>query len=261
LGLLPLALEQAGAYIRETRMPLATYLDRLRQFPSLTLAKGRPRDRDPADTVATTWQVSLERVRPIPSAVSLLETCAFLSPEEIPRDLFTQTLDPVPEELAVLAADPFALDEAVAGLRRFGLVKADEQTLTVHRLVQQVVRGHLDPQTAAARAGLAVRLLDEAMPFGGYADPGLWPVCARLLPHALAATEHGQQLEVEPLATAGLLESTASYLRGRARYAEARALRERALTIYEARLGAHHPDTVRSRENLAAVVAELDNRQ
>jgi hypothetical protein len=33
-------------------------------------------------------------------------------------------------------------------------------------------------------------------------------------------------------------------------------LHEHALIIYEARLGADHPETVRSRERLAAVVAE-----
>jgi hypothetical protein len=124
LGWLPLALEQAGAYVRETRIPLATYLERLRQFPSLTLAKGRPRDRDPADTVATTWQVSMAHIRPVPGAVVLLEICAFLGAEEIPRELFAHQLDPPVEELDVLASDPFALDEAVAALRRFGLVKA-----------------------------------------------------------------------------------------------------------------------------------------
>jgi hypothetical protein len=84
LGWLPLALEQAGAYVRETRIPLATYLQRLRAFPAVTLTKGHPRDRDPTDTVATTWQVSVERVRPIRGAVALLEICAFLGPEEIP---------------------------------------------------------------------------------------------------------------------------------------------------------------------------------
>jgi hypothetical protein len=41
----------------------------------------------------------------------------------------------------------------------------------------------------------------------------------------------------------------------------ARSLYEYALTIREARLGAGHPDTVRSRERLAAVVAELDEQQ
>jgi tetratricopeptide (TPR) repeat protein len=255
LGYLPLALEQAGAYMREARIGLAAYRDRLRQFPVLTLARGRPRDRDPNDTVATTWQVSLERVRPTPGAVGLLEVCAFLGPEEIPRELFGQRLDPPAEGLEVLAEDPFALDDAIAALRRFALVKADEQALSMHRLLQQIVRDRLDPPpTGAARVGVAVRLLDQGLPFGGYADPGLWPVCARLLPHALAATEHATQLEVEPLSAAALLESAADYLHGRARYADARALHERALSIYEARLGADHPTTAVSLNNLADVL-------
>jgi tetratricopeptide (TPR) repeat protein len=238
LGLLPLALEQAGAYVRETRLSLADYLARLRGYPALTVAKGRPRGRDPTDTVATTWQVSLERVRPIPGAAALLEVCGFLGPEEIPRELFTQQLDPPAAELDLLAQDPFALDAAVAALRRFGLVKADEQLLSVHRLLQQV------------------RLLERALPFGGRADPGLWPVCARLLPHALAATEHAEQLEVEPVATAGLLESAADYLHGRARYADARRLHERALAIRQARLGADHPDIAWTLSNLALVLRD-----
>jgi hypothetical protein len=119
--LLPLALEQAGAYVRETRIPLATYLERLRRFPALTMAKGRPRDRDPADTIATTWQASRDPVRSVPGAVSLLEVCAFLGPEEVPRELFTRHLDFATDDLAGLADDPFALDEAIAALRRFAL--------------------------------------------------------------------------------------------------------------------------------------------
>jgi tetratricopeptide (TPR) repeat protein len=254
LGWLPLALEQAGAYIRETRLPLATYLDRLRQFPALTVARGRPRDRDPADTVATTWRVSLERVHPTHGAVALLEICAFLGPEEIPRELFSQQLDPPPAELGVLAKDPFALDKAVAALRRFGLVKADEQMLTVHRLLQQVVRDRLDPADEVARVGEAVRLLDQALPFGGAGDPALWPVCARLLPHALAAIKHAEQLGVQPLATAGLSESVADYLHGRARYPDARRLHERAFAIRQDQLGADHPDTAHSLSTLAGVL-------
>jgi hypothetical protein len=259
LGWLPLGLEQAGAYIRETRISLVAYLQRLEEYPALTLITGRPRDRDPADTVATTWLVSLERIRSVPGAVALLELCAFLAPDEVPRDLLAQQLDPSPDDLAVLAGDPFALDAAVARLRRFGLVKANEQSLTVHRLVQQVVRDQLNPQGQADRAGVAVRMLAAVLPFGGYADPGLWPVCARLLPHALAASGHSQQLKVEPLATADLLDSAADYLHGRARYAEARALRERALAIYEAHLGPDHPTTARSLSNLANVLRDQDD--
>jgi tetratricopeptide (TPR) repeat protein len=258
LGLLPLALEQAGAYIRETRLPLAGYLDRLRRFPTLTMAKGRPRDRDPADTVATTWQVSLDRVRAVPGATSLLAVCAFLGPEEISRELFTQRLDPLPDDWAVLAADSFALDEAIGALRRFALVKASEQVLSVHRLVQQVTRDQLDATEQRRQVAVALRLVRAAFPTE-HRNPDVWPAYARLLPHALAVIGHSQPLEVEPELAAWLLNQAGLYLWQRADHSQALTLHERALTIREARLGPDHPDTAESLNNLANVLQDQGN--
>jgi tetratricopeptide (TPR) repeat protein len=239
LGYLPLALEQAGAYTREAAISLADYLQRLQRFPELALAKGEPRDRDPADTVAVTWQVSLDRVRPVPGALALLQVCAFLAPEDVPRELLAQPLDPPPEAegLAALASDPFALDEAVAGLRRYGLVKATEQALGVHQLLQQVVRAGLAPEVAASRAGVAVRLLWAAFPEEGFSEIETWVACERLLPHALAAADHAQQHAAEPAATVWLLHFAAGYLLGRGRYREARPLLDRAVALAEATFG------------------------
>jgi hypothetical protein len=196
LGWLPLALEQAGAYLQETRIPLSAYLGRLRQFPALTMAKGHPRDRDPADTVATTWQVSVERVQPVPGAVPLLEVCSFLGPEEIPRQLFAQQLDPAPEELAALAGDLFALDAAVAAVHRYGLVKATEHAVIMHRLLQQIIRDGLDPDEQHGRAATALRLLRSASP-NAHTNPDAWPIYALLVPHVLAVTGHTEALAVD----------------------------------------------------------------
>jgi tetratricopeptide (TPR) repeat protein len=242
LGWLPLALEQAGAYVRETRLPLAGYLERLRRLPTLTMAKGRPRDREPADTVATTWQVSIERVRPIPDAVALLEVCAFLGPEKIPRSLFSQRLDPQAVKLKVLADDPFALDEAVGGLRRFGLVKASEQTLTVHRLIQQVVRARLAAPDRQSAITSVVELLAAAFPSSSHElrDPTQWPRCAQLLPHLMAAAGHAQEAGIARATTAALLRRGGSYLERRGEYAAARRLSERALTLTEVAYGPDH---------------------
>jgi tetratricopeptide (TPR) repeat protein len=259
LGWLPLALEQAGAYVHETSTSLAIYLDRLRQFPALTLTKGRPRDRRPTDTVATTWQVSLERVVPIPGAVALLELCAYLAPDQIPRTLFAQQLDPPLEDLAVLAGDPFALDEAIAALRRYALVRASENSLTTHRLLQQVVRDRLrlDPEARATRAAGAIRLLEEAFPGEGYRDPGIWPICEWLLPHAITASDHAEHIarqrvdqgehpeqEGVEVVTAWLLTWAGGYLYVRARYKDAQALLTRSLALKDAFYGANQPDAV-----------------
>jgi len=253
LGCLPLALEQAGAYLRATRVALSAYRDRLRQFPTLTMAKGRPRDRDPTDTVATTWQVSLEQVRSVAGAVALLEVCAFLSPEEIPRDLFAQELDPPPEELAILTGDSFALDEAVAAVRRFGLVKASERTLAMHRLVQQVIRDRLDQDQQRQKAAVALRLISATFP-AEHADPDAWPIYAWLLPHALAVTGHAEALGLDPERAAWLLTEAGLYLWQRADHQQARGLLERALAIYEARLGPDDPTIAHSLNNLAYVL-------
>jgi hypothetical protein len=61
---------RSGAYIRETRLSLVGHLEQLQRYPALKVAKGRPRAR--TDTVATTWQISLEWVQPTPGAVTLL---------------------------------------------------------------------------------------------------------------------------------------------------------------------------------------------
>jgi hypothetical protein len=242
LGWLPLALEQAGAYVQETRIALSAYLGRLRQFPALTFARGRPRDRDPADTVATTWQVSLERVEPVLGAMPLLELCAFLGPEEIPRQLFAQQLDPAPEELAVLADNPFALDEAVAAVRRYGLIKASEHALVMHRLLQQVIRDGLDSDKQHSRAAAALRLIRVAFP-AEHTNPDAWPAYAQLLPHAFAVTGHAEALAIDSETTASLLTEAGLYLWWRAEYREAKLLLERALSTAEAHLGSNDPDT------------------
>jgi tetratricopeptide (TPR) repeat protein len=256
LGHLPLALEQAGAYTREAAISLGDYLQRLERFPELALEKGAPRGRDPADTVAATWQVSLDHVRPVPGALELLEVCAFLAAEDIPRELVTQPLNPPPEDesLAALASDPFALDQAVAALRRYGLVKATEQTLAVHRLLQQVVRASLAPEVAASRAGVAVRLLRAAFPTEGFSEVGTWPACQQLLPHALAAADHAQQHAAEPADIVWLLNRAATYLQGRGRYPEARELSDRAVALAEATFGPDDDQTATCLNNLGHVL-------
>jgi tetratricopeptide (TPR) repeat protein len=250
LGLLPLALEQAGAYVEETGITLSDYLQRLRRFPSLMLAQGEPRDRDPADTVATTWQVSLERVRPVPGALVVLEIAAFLAPEDVPRDLLTQPLDPPAVELADLA-DPITLDRAVGALRRHGLVKTADGALTVHRLLQQVVRDSLDAEAKDRRLGLAVRLLAAQFPEEPL-EPSVWPACARLLPHAYALAAHASQQQLVMPALAELLHRMGTYI-GERGLGLTRAL-ELGTDALEMRQQLHqgdHPDIARSLHNVA----------
>ncbi len=65
---------------------------------------------------------------------------------------------------------------------------------------------------------------------------------------------------VEPTAASNL-NNLAEVLRSQGDLDGARALHERALRIRETHLGSDHPDTARSRQRLAEVVAALETRR
>jgi hypothetical protein len=79
LGDLPLALEQAAAYLDETRTSPAEHVELFREHGVELLARGKPLTTE--QTVATTWQVALDQLRATPGAPELLGLCAFLAPE------------------------------------------------------------------------------------------------------------------------------------------------------------------------------------
>jgi TIR domain-containing protein len=86
LGDLPLALEQAAAYLEATSTSPADYLSLLGERAADLFALGEPSNYQ--QTIATTWSVSLERVREqTPVAEDVLQLCAFLAPDDIPRSM------------------------------------------------------------------------------------------------------------------------------------------------------------------------------
>jgi hypothetical protein len=143
LGRLPLALEQAAAYMDRAQQPAEEYLQLLRSRAAELYARGRVSSR--TDTVATLWNVSLDRAAAEdPAAVQLLEICSYLAPEPVPLDLFTGHTDLLPAPLSAAAADPLAFTDTVAVLADYSLAKRSGAGLQVHRLVQAAVRARRD---------------------------------------------------------------------------------------------------------------------
>src|SRR5262249_30183457 len=139
LGRLPLALEQAGAYLDRSGMPARDYLRLLRERAADLYARGQVSGR--TDTIATLWDLSLERAAAEnPAAVQLLDLCAYLAPERIPLDLFTLHAGLLPEPLAAAAADELAFNDAIGILVDYSLIKRTAAGLQVHRLIQGALR-------------------------------------------------------------------------------------------------------------------------
>ncbi len=85
---LPLALDQAGAYIEETQCSLASYLQQYRKQQARFLQRRGGTGKQHPEPIATTWSLSFERVEALdPLAADLLRLCAFLAPEAIPEHL------------------------------------------------------------------------------------------------------------------------------------------------------------------------------
>ncbi len=256
LGDLPLALEQAAAFTTAGGTTnLSRYAELLTTRASRLLGRGRPPDY--GHTVESTWSLALERLRSTdPAALGFLDLAAFLAPDDLPEPLLLAHHELLPEPLATAASDPLDLSDTIAALRRFSLVQLDDDRLSVHRLLQTVVRGGLEAEAERTWAAAAVRLLSA-----GFSPPSdaiaSWPEYARLLPHALAAAENGQRVDVEPEERLRLLHQMAVYLSRRGRYQEAVALLERYLSDSRRVLGPDHPDTLVATSNLAATLQAL----
>jgi tetratricopeptide (TPR) repeat protein len=212
-------------------------------------------------TVAATWSLALQKLQDTePAAVGLLTLAAFLAPDDLPQPLLTTHQEALPKPLATAAADPLALADAVAALRRYSLIRVVADGLFVHRLVQTVVRAGLDKQAELAWAASAIRLLRAGFPYSS-GVVATWPECGRLLPHMLAVVSHGQRLEVESEAWLWLLSQAGSYLWSRGQYRQALALEEAALTGRRRVLGDDHADTLGSMNNLAETRRALGDLQ
>jgi tetratricopeptide (TPR) repeat protein len=253
LGRLPLALEQAAAYIEDTGGSLQYYRQLYAENHAALLRQGRLSTEYP-DTVATTWTLSIGKVDE--PARALLNLCAFFAPEGIPLDAIREKAGGLPSPLDIVAADAVRLDSAIAALLRFSLIGRKGEDLSVHRLVQAVMRERLEDAEQRGWAAAAVGMLDARFPSGS-ADVRTWPVCARLLTHALSAAHWAEALAVAPEATARLLNQVGRYLRGRAEFISARDLFERALRIGEAALDEEQPEVGTYANNLGLVLQDL----
>ncbi|MFS7872232.1 FxSxx-COOH system tetratricopeptide repeat protein [Streptomyces asiaticus] len=194
LGDLPLAIEQAAAWLTETGMPVDEYLQVFEDERadvstrrSELLAAGVPVDYP--EPVAAAWNMSLRRLAEThPGALQLLQMCSFFAPEPISRRLFSGvrgvSLSP---ELSEVLQDPIKLGHAIREINRYALIKINHRsnTIEMHRLVQAVLIGQMSTQQQADMRHSAHVLLA----FGDPNDvaPANWGRYADLLSHVRAS--------------------------------------------------------------------------
>ena len=243
LGGLPLALDQAGAYLEETACGLQQYLELSRNYRARLLRHRGGVAPDHPDSVATTWSLSFALIEQRSTLASdLLRLCAVLHPDAIPEALFLRAATHLGPALATIETDPLAFNQALSVIQHYSLLRRNgrEQTLSIHRLVQAVLADAMsegEREQWRRRAIAALNLLFPSVRREGWEQ---WEVCSRLLPHVLSVAASTAQ-EAHSLELVSVLIRAADYLCQRAQYEQAEPLYQRALSISEQALGPDHP--------------------
>ncbi|MBE1596648.1 tetratricopeptide repeat protein [Streptomyces stelliscabiei] len=246
LGHLPLAIDQAAAYLAQDLLTTPrSYLDLLAQYPAVMYRDGAvttPVER----TIARIWNITLDRITALqPAAADLLRTLAWYASDEIPA------------ALAGASVNPPARSKAIGLLTAYSMITPDPAagTLAVHRLVQALARTsdpddtHRTPHLVDQARTHATTHLHTALP-AAWDTPDTWPTWRTLLPHIDALADHAPT-DTDTDTTAEILSRAGLLLHNQGQLSRATSHLQRALADRVRVLGEDHPHTLASRNNLA----------
>src|SRR5262249_31377598 len=140
------------------------------------------------ESVALTFEISVQKAcQRQPNCAEVLAFCSLLHPDAIPEELLYQGLN----------LDLLQFNEVVRALRSYSLIKrnTEKQVLSLHRLVQAMIRDGMKRQILQQWAERVVQVLNEAFPQVTFEE---WRKCERYLPHALLCVNAPLHAVVSP---------------------------------------------------------------
>ncbi|MEU0557419.1 FxSxx-COOH system tetratricopeptide repeat protein [Dactylosporangium sp. NPDC006015] len=295
LGDLPLAIAQAAQTLADTGLTVSDYLDLLDKQTVEILSDGTPVGYPVP--LAAVVRTAMQRLTEKDSAAAqLLQLCAFLGPEPIPTDLFTDAPPAtLRQPLAGAAASVLALARIIRSIGGYGLARIGEGTLQLHRLTQAIIRDIIAPTDREHLRAAAEEIVASTADLDDGRNPEHWPRWAALLPHILAldpatsdniqfrelachassylisrgdieaGREFADQLHATWVQRLGLDDPQALFAATNVaganndlgRYADAYRLDRQIYARRRALLGDDHPDTLVSAGNLAGTLRDL----
>ena len=243
LGDLPLAVEQAGAWLEQTGMRAEDYLEQLRSQTTSVLALGEVANYPLS--VINAWNMSIDRLHErSPAAGHLLRLCAFFSPGPISMallysDEMINALLPYDDSLA----EKLVLGRVIREISRLALIKVDQgnNSISIHRLVQAVIRSQMTEDEQEAVCHQIHEILVGARPRRGETDdPGNWERYDIIWPHL----EPSRAAECNQENTRQLLIDHVRFLYRRGEYDAGLVLARGLETRWEQQLGPDHRQTL-----------------
>jgi hypothetical protein len=253
LGNLPLAVEQASAWLEQTGMPARAYVEQLATQSTRILALNQPPDY-PMPVVAT-WNLSFDRLKGrSPAAVRLLQLCAFFSPGPISMDLLYS--DEMNESLLSFdetLTEKLMLGRVIRDISRFALIKVDQgsNSLQIHRLVQAVIRSQMSDEEQEEARHEVHKILAGARPRQGETDdPANWSTYDIIWPHLGPS----QAEECDDPRTRQLLIDWVRYQWKHGEFESGLNLAKRLENLWAHQLGPDHQQTLHLQFQIANVL-------
>ena len=256
LGDLPLAVEQAAAWLGETGMPAARYVAWLETQAATALSLNKPFDY--AWPVVATWNLSFDRLQQrSPAAVRLLQILAFCSPGPISMDLlYSDEMHECLLPFDMTLSEKLMLGRVIRDISRFALVKVDQgsNSLQIHRLVQAVIRASLTEEERWQARHEVHKILVGTRPREGETDdPANWSTYDIIWPHL----EPSKADECDYPPTRQLLIDWVRYQWKHGEFESGLALGRRLEKLWAKQLGADNQQTLHLQFQIGNILRSL----
>jgi tetratricopeptide (TPR) repeat protein len=254
LGYLPLAMEQAAAYICESEN-IVEFLTTFKESRRELLARRTAGNSYPY-TIATTWRMSLKGLESLcPNSIVLLQFLVFLNPDEILVEFLKAGASGLKSELRAIIADNFRFRECLIALQSFSLIRVfgGAEKIGIHRLVQGVIKDDLNAQQQAGLLSNAVQLGLQSFP--SMSDLSKRETCRRYLSQVIPFL--GGNNRITDSKWQILVDRIAHYLHEDGFYFDCFRWSRLLFETRSSVLGLEHPGMLRSMQNLAASYRSL----
>ena len=259
LGYLPLAIEQAAAYIREISKNIFNFIKRYSTARILFDKKPQKGIRYYSESVATTWRLSFEKCNS--DASNLLRLLAFLNPDGILIEFLEAGISGVDEQLQQILPDSERFDLALSELERFSLIKRQgdgkNSKIVIHRLVQAVIKDEMPSEVFSDMTEAIMKLCDSAFPH--------WNTSATMDNETRLQCRKFQNQILTPLSDIPSIDSVVVgnlscrvgiFLSQDGKYRESEELLTKAISVFEEVVGSDHRDTFRAKSELGWMFAD-----
>lgn len=262
LGYLPLAIEQAASYIKRTHN-IFEYLETYHQNQKEMLLTKPIGNHPYGESVFTTWKISFRQLEQTsPDSIPLSQILAFMNPDETLVEFLQHGKAGLQPGLHRIFQNNFVFRQSLCALEEYSLIRIWDagRKITIHRLVQDVIRNDLDVSSQTSISAQVVKLalatLRLSMQEWNHEKrrtfyPQITAILTNVKKHPATDTT------IRDIEHSYLYARLAFYLNYDGFYSDAAKYYEIYFEISKRLLGQEHPETLRSMDSVAAAYFKL----